>query len=75
MSLANQITEYLGKTSESSKIFMSEAEQSRLHEHLAEAKKLRLELASHGGRIVLPLLESTEPIIKQRSPVVRTTLA
>ena len=75
MSLANQIIEYLGKTTESNTFFNSMADPSQLRERMGEAKKLRSEIARHGGRIVLPLLEATEPIIKQRALLVRSPIA
>jgi hypothetical protein len=62
MSPTSQILDYLIKTAQSKSIFQGQ----EIAECLAEAVKLRSKLATQGGPIVLPALETTELWCKQR---------
>jgi hypothetical protein len=58
----SQLMKYLTKAGQSKSLYQS----SESAERLAEVKKLRSDLARHGGHIVLPLLEATESYTKGR---------
>ena len=75
MLLAEQIEKYLEKTSQFNITFKSMANSVQLLQQLDEAKNLRLELASQGSKVVLPLLQATDPIIIQRAKLERVSIS
>ena len=62
MSMSSDVLEYLTKAAQSKSLFQDSESAGRL----AEAVRLRSELAAQGGLIILPALEATESWCKQR---------
>jgi hypothetical protein len=74
LSLEEQIEKYLGNTNGSNTNFKSMADPAQFLQQIDETKKLRSELARQGSKVVLPLLQATEPIIRQKAKIARVPL-